>query len=42
MVVTIELDDIMIDAIAERVAIDRSYDWGSDPDTSDNLTAIQK
>lgn len=40
MKVTVELDPYMIEAIAYRIALDRAYDWGSNPDWKDNLNKL--
>lgn len=39
MKVTLELDDALIDAIADKVSLEEAYDWGSNPDTEGDLNA---
>ena len=40
MKVIVELDKYMVEAIANRIALDRAYDWGSNPDWKDDLTEL--
>ena len=40
MKVTVELDKYMVKAIADRIALDRAYDWGTNPDWKDDLNEL--
>lgn len=37
MIVTVELDDDMLYAIARKKGIENGYDWGTDPQTEGDL-----
>ena len=40
MKVTVELDPYMVEAIAERIALDRAYDWSTNPDWKDDINKL--
>ncbi len=40
MKVTVELDKYMIDAISERIALDRAYDWSTNTDWKDDINEL--